>query len=468
MTTVSSTNPYASCTIGASSGATLYPDAEVEPQVSVNPLNSQNLVGAWQQDRWSDGGARGLVAGYSADGGHTWGESTLPFSACAPNTPANLRYERASDPWVSIGPDGTAYAIGLPFNISDPNNGVAAATSRDGGRTWANAQPLIADTSSEFVDDKESVTADPTRAGVAYAVWDRLDVPSNKSCHPDYPSPGRHGRRICLGAGDYNGPTFFSRTTNGGRTWQHARIIVQTGVNEQTIGNIIVVDVVDPRTDTLYDIFTYYTPTSASVEVASSTNRGETWSAPRTVAPYYETGQTTPSGAPIRSGGLPEVALDPHSGALYVVWEGHTANNYTDPDGIVFACSTDGGVTWSPPARIDNTPRGGPALLPSIAVNNAGVVGVTYYDFRALQPGNMTTLPTNVWFISSHDGGATFSGDTLIGGPFNFLTAPFAGGYFIGDYQGLVPIDATFQPFFVQTDTTNTPPTDVFTTNVTP
>ena len=162
------------------------------------------------------------------------------------------------------------------------------------------------------------------------------------------------------------------------------------------------------------------------------------------------------------------MALDPRSGALYVVWEGHTANNYTDPDGIVFARSTDGGVTWTPPARIDNTPGGGPALLPSIAVNNAGVVGVTYYDFRALQPGNMTTLPTNVWFISSHDGGATFSGDTPIGGPFNFLTVPFAGGYFIGDYQGLVPIDATFQPFFVRTDTTNTPPTDVFTTNVTP
>src|SRR5207237_8480887 len=123
----------ATCTAGAAPGSVSYVNAEVEPWVAVNPANPANIIGVWQQDRWSDGGARGLVAGFSSDGGASWGETTLPFSACARG---GLACERASDPWVSIGPDGTAYAVSISFNASNNNNAVAAATSTNGGRTW--------------------------------------------------------------------------------------------------------------------------------------------------------------------------------------------------------------------------------------------------------------------------------------------------------------------------------------------
>src|SRR6266496_3476748 len=76
---VSGPSPFASCTIGGDSGAINYVNAEVEPYVAVNPTNPANLIGAWQQDRWSDGGAHGLVAGFSFDGGTTWNETPLPF-----------------------------------------------------------------------------------------------------------------------------------------------------------------------------------------------------------------------------------------------------------------------------------------------------------------------------------------------------------------------------------------------------
>src|SRR6266700_7887197 len=137
--TVSGPSPYGSCTIGGP--GTNYKNAEVEPWVSANPTNSQNIVGVWQQDRWSNGGAHGLVAGFSFDGGKSWGETTLPFSACA----SGLGYERASDPWVSFGPDGTAYTVSISFNDTNNNNAVAAATSTDGGRTWQRLSVLIAD-----------------------------------------------------------------------------------------------------------------------------------------------------------------------------------------------------------------------------------------------------------------------------------------------------------------------------------
>ena len=59
---------FAACTIGGP--GTNYVNAEVEPWLSVNPANPMNMIGVWQQDRWSNGGAH-AVAGYTFDGGAT-------------------------------------------------------------------------------------------------------------------------------------------------------------------------------------------------------------------------------------------------------------------------------------------------------------------------------------------------------------------------------------------------------------
>ena len=156
---VTGADPYANCTIGAETG-TSYPGTVVEPSLSVNPLSHDQYIGVFQQDRWSDGGARGLAEVYSNDGGRHVREAPMPFSSCAPG---GLNYERASDGWVSFGPDGTAYADGLNFDDQGFRNGVGAAVSHDGGRSWQHVTELIADTQAEFGDDKNSITADPLR-----------------------------------------------------------------------------------------------------------------------------------------------------------------------------------------------------------------------------------------------------------------------------------------------------------------
>jgi hypothetical protein len=49
------------------------------------------------------------------------------------------------------------------------------------------------------------------------------------------------------------------------------------------------------------------------------------------------------------------------------------------------------------------------------------------------------------------------------------LTAPNAGGFFVGDYEALGVNGAAFVPFFVQAEpASTTPPTDVFTNSITP
>ncbi|MGS0625972.1 exo-alpha-sialidase, partial [Ralstonia sp. VS2407] len=196
-----------------------------------------NVIGAWQQDRWSNGGAHGLVAGYSFDGGLTWKQTNLPFSACA----GGLAYERASDPWVSIGPDGTAYSVSISFNQSNNSNAVAASVSTDGGQTWSAPTLLIADNepTTQFFNDKESVSANPTKAGTAYAVWDRLEQPTGN------PHANLHTAAS-------RGPSYFSKTVDGGKTWSAPSVIVDVPSRQQTIGNQIVVD---RKTGTLYDFF---------------------------------------------------------------------------------------------------------------------------------------------------------------------------------------------------------------------
>src|SRR5205814_10011088 len=114
---VSASSPFiAGCDATLASG-TLYVNAEVEPMVAVNPRNANNVVGVWQQDRWSNGGARGLLTGVSLDGGRTWTQHMAAFSRCTGGNAANGGdYSRASDPWVSFAPDGTVYQSSLSFN----------------------------------------------------------------------------------------------------------------------------------------------------------------------------------------------------------------------------------------------------------------------------------------------------------------------------------------------------------------
>jgi len=114
-----------------------------------------------------------------------------------------------------------------------------------------------------------------------------------------------------------------------------------------------------------------------------------------------------------------------------------------------------------------STPTGRPAFTPSVHVNSAGDVGVTYYDFRNLAAGDTATLPTDYWLKTSADHGATFGNDSHVTGPFDMKTAPNALGFFVGDYEGLDARGSSFVPFFAAANSGNTANrTDVFATTV--
>lgn len=441
---VSKKSPYRKCTNGGP--GINYPNTETEPYLAVNPstVNDKkcvNLIGVWQQDRWGNGGAKGLVAVSSLDSGETWKEVPLPFSQCAD---PDLPFNRASDPWVTFGPDGTAYVSALLINvgadgITVTRSGIATATSSDGGETWENVS-IIKQDHEGVINDKETITADPTHPGTAYVVWDQIQ------------------------SGGASSITYFSKTTDYGKTWSTPKVILNPGPGNGTIGNQIVID---PNTDTLYNFFKLTSnaaPVDSNsdnargfVELQISTDQGDTWSYPIVISTYDSVGVVDPhTKAPIRSGGdvIPEPAIDKETGELYVVWQDSRFNG-GQYDEVALSSSKDGGRTWRAPIRV-NEPTGKPAFTPMVQVNSEGDVGVSYFDLREENP-TYATVPVNYWFALSEDNGRTFDEEVKLAGPFNILLAPqsnppFVPGYFIGDYMGLTNVRSMFVSLFIQTN----------------
>jgi hypothetical protein len=443
---VSSTTPWpdTSETIGQTGTVSL--DSEVEPTIAVDPNNSLHLVGVWQQDRWSDGGSRGIVAGVSLDGGSTWTNVPIPGVSRVTGGPL----PRASDPWVSFAPNGTVYLSVLSAeSVNGSRETINISKSVDGGFTWGAPIALIADTDPHFFDDKEAVTADPTNSNLVYATWDRLAFDSSFNF--------------------INGPAWFSRSTNGGQTWETARIIYNAPANTQTVGNQIVV----LPNGTLLDVFDFFGNTT-DFEVIRSTDHGLTWSAPTVVAADLGLGITDPNThAEVRAGtDLPGVAVDRSSGTVYVVWEDGRFSGSSHED-IAISQSVDGGLTWSTPIKVNQTPTNIPtadqqAFTPQVAVAANGEIGVSYYDFRHNTGG--PGLLTDYWIAFSSPGASLSFGNEqrLTATSFNGELAPesdVASGLanMIGDYEGLVAGGPSFNAFasFFEIAQSSTNPSDI-------
>ena len=456
----SGASPFAACTIGGP--GTMYVNSEVEPWVAVNPTNPANVIGVYQQDRWDNGGAHGLVATVSNNGGATWTQSWAHFTLCSGGNAANGGdYERASDPWVTFSPNGHAYQISLSFNASNATNGVLVSKSTNGGASWSEPVTLIRDTSDFNFNDKESITADPTNSNYVYAVWDR-------GRHP-----GGNPNANAFHSFAFRGDPMFARTTDGGINWEPARNMFRRNANLWTIGHQVAV----LPNGTLLDVFNLSrgsgkqpSPNQNHQAVMRSTDKGVTWSDPIYVATDLDAPVLDPdTGDFVRAGTfLPDIAVDRNNGTAYVVWaDGRFSGGaYTD---VVLSRSTDGGLSWSAPVKVSGTPAGVSSFTPSVHVSANGTVAVTYYDIRFNTP-DPSTLPTDYWIRYSSNGGLTWGGEQRITPvSFDMRTAPDAGGFFTGDYQGLDSRGNTFVPFFIQANSGNLANrTDAFATIATP
>jgi len=431
---VSGPSTLTACTAGASPDfASAYDNTEVEPQVAVNPTDPDEMVGVSQQDRWPDGGARGLTSWMSTNGGTNWAKlPDVPWGACQGGP---TRFARVTDPWVTYDKGGNLYFLGQQVDSAALGiSAVSVSTFDRTAGTWRSPKILIEDAGGFASNDKISITGDPTRSGYAYATWIRID----------FPNGGAQSEVADVHSAAWRGTPMISRTTDGGATWSTAEPMRRSNLFMQ--GNQIAV----APDGTLYDVgavlFTGagLNDNGTYMGVIRSNDAGRTWSAPVKIASLNTAQLFVPDdGFPIRAEDyIPDISIDPTNGDIYIVWSdalGGTLNK------VVMAKSTDGGRHWSGPTVVSSGAAGVQAYNHSVEVTNNGTLVITFFDDRnnVLGDGIATT---DVWIKHSHNGGATWE-EQHLHGPFNHYLAPISyfapgdpRGLFLGDYMGLETI----------------------------
>ena len=432
-------NPVGTCDDGYRLPGTMTPDDAAETYLAVNPVNPNNIVVVWIQ-----GPIQNNIAGVTLDGGATWTQVPLPMTLCSGGP-----YLGAGDPWLSFTPKGELYCVGLAGQSPLAANTVICK-STDGGLHWS--APVIVDT-PDFGPDKCTITADPTDGRYVYAVWTR---PVSKK----------------------SDALVFTRTTGGGQTWEPARPVLVTSPGQFAWNPQILVQ---PDGTLVYAHFVQNLKpnrlvASQNLQFMCSTDKGQTWSNP-TPGPEMQTmlrqdtsGYTLTvdpdTGQLVRDTTNPSLAVDSRKGTLYAVWEDGRFSNFQYND-IAFSMSSDGGLTWSSPIRINQTPLNIPQLnrqtfYPTIAVSQNGTIGVSYYDFRLNTPA--PGVPTDYWLVQCRPSSnapatdpANWGGEVrLTSASFNLEALPLViDGYWFGDYLGLAAVGGQFFSSFGAVDQDN-------------
>ena len=406
--------------------------ARSESDIRVNYFDPMKILSA--SNAITSGGRQAMF--YSTDGGTSWGQTSLPFTASDTSH---------SDPTVDWTSDGRGWSSTL---------GIQGGTLRmrnyfttDNGATWTfEATPSGSQTSV----DKQMVWVDHNSNSPffnqQYAIW-------------------------------HNGlPAFVSRRTAGNSgTWSTPLQVSGAESTGTAIGS-------DIKTNSAGEVFAFW-PTTGNrrILVAKSTNGGTSYGTPVQIA-------TTFDGFDI---GVPSFnnrrALIYTASAAYKTQAKNLAyTSWTDLSGetgctssanepgsninstcktrIWFSRSTDGGATWAAPVKINNQAGLNDQFNQWLVVDETnGAVAIMYYDTVADSPGRKKV---HVYYqISTNDGVTWSTPQQITTAQTDETTAGSDSGNQFGDYNGLSGYAGIFFPSW--TDRRNNAREEIWTAKIT-
>jgi hypothetical protein len=378
----------------------------VEVSVAINPLNPNHVIAVSTQAGRRGQGTSDYIY-VSEDGGLNWQTTAA----------ANPDRRVQGDDAVAFGPDGVAHRSYISFTGIRTDrplraaSGILVSSSRD-GLTWEPPVPVVDHINSvEPHEDKPYLVVDcseksPYR-GNLYVSWTRFDVYGSKD-----PACKSH--------------IYFARSLDGGRSFAPIRRISDTPGDCLDSSNTVEGAV--PAVGPAGEVYVAWAGPKGLV-FKKSTDGG--WSfGPEQVIAEITGGWDSAVPGLFRHNGLPVTGTDlspgPNRGSVYIAW---VDRRNKDLD-VFLTASRDGGKTWSPPARVNDDPKGNgkDQLFAWMAVDPAdGSINILFYDRRDLE-GTMT----GVTLARSVDGGKTFVNHRLSQPPFRSYK-----DVFFGDYVGV-------------------------------
>jgi hypothetical protein len=366
---------------------------EVEPDTL---SNGSTIVSAFQVARFNNGGANDIGWATSTDGGGTWTHGLLPGIT---TFTGGGTWARVSDPSVAYDAKHGLWLIsGLTIDSSGTGRGVSVSRSTD-GVNWQPATIAVSQTANYF--DKDWIVCDSTATSPHYG-----------NCYVEF-DDNTLGNIVQM-----------LTSTDGGVTWSAARRTADTahGLGGQPL--------VQPNGTV---VVPYLADQAGQIRAFTSTSGGTTWNSSVLIASKTE----HRAGGGLRTSALPSAEIDA-AGAVYVVWQDCRFRSGCTANDIVLSTSANG-TTWSTASRIpiDATTSGVDHFIPGIGVDRGtsgttAHLGLYYYYYPA---ASCTACTLDVGFVSSSNGGSTWSAPTQVAGPFALSTiAPTTQGPMVGDY----------------------------------
>lgn len=353
------------------SGNNIIGDASNEPSIAVNPTNPQEMVIGWRHFETIQSNFRQAGMAYTTDGGETW---TFPGVL----DPGIFR----SDPVLVAGSDGTVYYNSLTVE-GNSDYLCHVFRSEDGGQSWS--EPVFA-----YGGDKQWMTID--RSGGPgndhlYAYWNA----SYSVCPPN----------------------MFTRSVDQATSWEECISVP----GEPYWGTLTV----DAEGRLYIGAWSW-----AGFRVARSFNAqfaGEDieWDVQGFV--NLDGGLVGFGGyqCPNPSGLLGQTIIDvdrsngPYFNNVYMLAsvERYSVN---DPCDVMFSRSTDGGVSWSEPVRVNDDPGTNAwQWFGTMSVAPNGRIDVVWLDTRD-NPGGVNS---RLYYSWSEDAGETWSPNMALSESFN-------------------------------------------------
>jgi hypothetical protein len=367
---------------------------EVEPDTFAV---GSTIVGAFQAGRFLNGGSSDTGWVTSLDAGRHWIGGFLPDTVYSRGP-----YARMSDPVVAYDRKYRTWLIsGMRVSGNAVGTGVVVNRSTD-ALHWSKPITVFAVAAGGFAD-KDWITCDNTPSSRHYG-----------NCYAEFDLPS---------AGDL---LQMSVSSNGGRTWLPPKPTADRalGLGGQPL--------VQPDGTVVVPYLGF-----GFIGSFASANGGASWSAHHVVSVIHR----AIDGGTIRNSSLPSAQEDA-SGKVYVVWGECRFRARCVSNDIVLSTSANG-TTWTPVVRIPigSVTDAADHMIPGIGIQ-PGTSGsraklAIYYYYYPDNACDQETCQLDVGYVSSVNGGKTWSAPIQAGGPTSLgRIVPTSSGRMVGDYTG--------------------------------